>query len=349
VTILGLALGAVTAVSALANAGPHGGYGINTTACAGCHRAHTATGPMLLLAGDVEALCETCHLDGAGAPQDPWNGTYVGVSGSRLNGGGFRYINGAPVTSAHDVGAVATAWGGASSGPGPQGLLECTSCHNPHGSTNYRILRDSQNGSPTGANAWQHRWDYTGSGTIDDTEALDWQDYQVKKTQVLFLDGGSNEFITYYMTNYTQGMNNFCATCHKSYLTRSGSASVPSTSSETNGDGQQIYVHPGTQDALDGQSDIARYRHAVTMTYTGTMQSRLRLSSPGDAWQFEPGGVMDPNALQRTGMVCTTCHFAHGTTATVNSFAGDVGPAGDSALLYLPNRGVCYSCHQVGQ
>ena len=33
---------ALTAGTAFANFGPHGGYALDTDACAGCHRAHTS-------------------------------------------------------------------------------------------------------------------------------------------------------------------------------------------------------------------------------------------------------------------------------------------------------------------
>ncbi|HEX5591094.1 MAG TPA: hypothetical protein VFX65_12460, partial [Candidatus Limnocylindrales bacterium] len=61
-----LACGAVwlllAAIPALADGGPHvmtqnnGSLGINADGCAGCHRAHTATGPYLINAADETAL-----------------------------------------------------------------------------------------------------------------------------------------------------------------------------------------------------------------------------------------------------------------------------------------------------
>ena len=48
------AFGAVPGASA--DDGPHGGYGPDTGACAGCHRAHTALGEMLLKEGSVTDL-----------------------------------------------------------------------------------------------------------------------------------------------------------------------------------------------------------------------------------------------------------------------------------------------------
>ena len=64
----------LAAIPALADGGPHvaannsGSSTLTADGCAGCHRAHTAQGPMLLAASDEEALCLSCHgATGAGA------------------------------------------------------------------------------------------------------------------------------------------------------------------------------------------------------------------------------------------------------------------------------------------
>ena len=93
----------LAAVPVLADGGPHmssinnGSTGINADSCAGCHRAHTAQGPMLLAAQSEEALCLTCHGSGStGATTDVENGiqyTLASVRGTAvlgaLRGGGF--------------------------------------------------------------------------------------------------------------------------------------------------------------------------------------------------------------------------------------------------------------------
>ena len=55
---------------------------------------------------------------------------------------------GAHTTSTHQLGEV-TMWGSGLSGVGAKVEMECTSCHDPHGNGNYRILRP--NGSVTDA------------------------------------------------------------------------------------------------------------------------------------------------------------------------------------------------------
>jgi predicted CXXCH cytochrome family protein len=95
----------LAAIPALADGGPHvapANSGVSTLTadnCAGCHRAHTAQGAMLLAEPDEEALCLSCHgAAGAGSAVDVENGIQYTVA-SRTGGtvlGALRaggYIN----------------------------------------------------------------------------------------------------------------------------------------------------------------------------------------------------------------------------------------------------------------
>jgi predicted CXXCH cytochrome family protein len=71
----------MAAIPASADGGPHvkdvnsGVSTLTADSCAGCHRAHTAQGPMLLSAPDENALCLTCHgTTGIGATTDVMTG-----------------------------------------------------------------------------------------------------------------------------------------------------------------------------------------------------------------------------------------------------------------------------------
>jgi predicted CXXCH cytochrome family protein len=177
-----LVLALVTVASA--DNGPHGGFTATTDSCAGCHRAHTAQfGSNALLITDPEDLCMSCHGGGAGAFTNVANGVYgsgsEGAPGNPLFGGGFTNAlmatawSGAttenpafnatsrPTTSTHAVGAAGTIWGsGANNSANGQMVLECTSCHDPHGNAgwdtsttpdprvaSYRLLRWQPQGS----------------------------------------------------------------------------------------------------------------------------------------------------------------------------------------------------------
>ncbi len=190
VVVLALALAMVGLTSA--NNGPHGGYTATTDACAGCHRAHTAAGPKLLIEDSTFALCMSCHGSTAtGAVTNVNDGVLEAVAGSNtgtpLNGGGFTNYQTAATTSTHDVSETVTdAWGngvdrGTLAALAAGEALGCASCHDPHGSPNYRIIKATINGNA------------------------------VTVTQV---DEGAQ---VYDAESWPADMSNVCAACHEAY------------------------------------------------------------------------------------------------------------------------------------
>jgi predicted CXXCH cytochrome family protein len=172
VVVLILLVGATGIASA--NNGPHGGYTAITDACAGCHRTHTAEGPHLVRDINTYNLCMSCHGSTAtGAVTNVDDGVWEGVAGSNvgspLNGGGFTNYMGEATTSSHDVSETITdAWG---AGATPErGIaasmiggeaLGCASCHDPHGSPNYRIIKETINGVAVAVDQTDEgAWDY---------------------------------------------------------------------------------------------------------------------------------------------------------------------------------------------
>ena len=305
------------------NSGPHGSASEPPPDCSVCHVSTPDGGPVELVAPDVYTLCTGCH-DGSGAETDVLRGRST-KAGTRLNGGGFQSVPDGdgvprPTTSRHDVAGLAldeggtsdglgTAWGSlgpSGSGPGVRGALTCTSCHDPHGSTNYRLLRDAAGAS----DRWLPGEPYVAA----------WRSYQV-----LPATDGCN-YAAGDSADYTAGMRDFCASCHTEYLTPSRGAGGHQPSNPF--------------DAGDGGGALARFRHSQAFEHEGTLGRPLRLAAsaaPGD---------LDGDT-ERTSVVCTTCHFAHGSSAVVGTYAEGVPPAGDSALLYYDGRGVCLACHQL--
>jgi len=192
-------------ILASANGGPHGDYSATTDACAGCHRTHTATGPRLLISNSTYGLCISCHGSSAvGANTNVEDGIYLSSrddtvadenhgaantpDGSSLLGGGFQYYQGSSVTSSHDMSGDSNtlfAWGNGTSRGSSVAITDfefsCASCHDPHGSVNYRILKTEVNGIEIQVDQ------------VDETA----KDYDTEQ--------------------WSAGMSSFCAACHGAY------------------------------------------------------------------------------------------------------------------------------------
>lgn len=302
-----------------------------------------------------------------------------GTSGAMLNGGGFLYLGGtvpadptdavAPATettSAHNVdgmpargyvagagddGQTAPAWGGGTAvglawdGAWPAGSnvkLECTSCHNPHGSTNYRILNDyTYSKSYAGGTyaSWYGSRPYYGATEWQlEAGANQFQDFQVLSTPS---DTGTSRYTNWATFggatskaiggNYTVGMNTFCASCHQRYNTATDSPHdtpnkfvpvAPYTVASYPEFGTDAYGY----DAGDGNGSVARYRHRVGYSYGGynmtlmpvrfAVTDNATVDRSTGAATFNYTGATDSNYV-----TCLTCHFAHGTTAAQSGYA----------------------------
>jgi predicted CXXCH cytochrome family protein len=239
------------------------------------------------------------------------------------------------VTSAHlpNVAGVVedsagSAWGNGPDSmvvnPGPAVAITCTTCHNPHGNGNYRILNPvPQPEAIAGGGTFipvaspgvvvtdaalpvaPDTRNYTviqtagGTGTLLATQvtALGLPstagDYFRRKVPWNGTSGTSNDAPNGLSTNFTTQLSAWCLTCHTRYI---------SDSWETE--------HPDA---------IFKYRH------TSTNVSRN----------------------------CATCHVAHGSnaqmtgtySATMTYPGGLAAPVGDSRLLKIDNRGTCQACH----
>jgi predicted CXXCH cytochrome family protein len=317
IMVFATVLGFGAASLAYANGGPHGGYTATTDSCAGCHRAHTAPGPNLLVSNNTYDLCMSCHgATGAGANTNVDDGFYLstrddatgdGNHGAAntpdmapLLGGGFVNYQGAAVTSIHDpFGVELAAWGNG----GARGTLtdlpealDCASCHDPHGSPNYRIINEVVNGVNVAV------------AQVDEGDAKDYDSEQ-----------------------WGAGTSSLCAACHGAYhVTRPGSGS------DNSDDGMGNPDYGG---------DISSFAHRVDMPYGyGGNANPETIGMGGYFLPLAESGVNDQ-------VVCMTCHMPHGTAAQMTGIADGVGLPGDtsatdSALLRLDNRGVCEVCHQ---
>ncbi|RJQ32124.1 MAG: hypothetical protein C4562_03595 [Actinobacteria bacterium] len=318
---------------AQAGFGIHKSFEKNADTCTGCHRQHVPiqqqlgveTAPSVYsmqtnAIAEYETCLVTCHgvsVEGADCDVESgvYRGTLNGISGGSLNGGGFIQVGGKAVTSTHLIdGATSTVPFGGSTTM----VINCSTCHNPDGSSNYRLLRDSVNGVNV-------------AGFVSSNEA------GFSSESITMPREGKPPFITY-QPNYTayaagntgvqpyktpttagQGMSGWCASCHTTY------------NEPTQGEN----FHHGV---------------GVDMTdETGKLQNPLNNDT---VLPLDKATGTTPNSDPDNQIQCLTCHYAHGTSVDMTVMAQveptksspSSGP-GFSALLRLDNRGVCQNCH----
>jgi predicted CXXCH cytochrome family protein len=331
--ISGVALGSfiifggmvVAAQSASADNGPHiKGTGSTTVdGCAGCHRAHTAQSANLITKSSEVLLCNSCHSAGLGALTDVQMGMYYpdfsnGSEMLGLRGGGFttaaidstHAVRTSPktvpglatpeaVTSTHSVdGTTQTAWGNGAngSGNGSQISLKCTSCHDPHGNGNYRILKPI----PTDSGA-------TAGITIPDsavkvyTTSNYWltDDPNSPLSTPRDVTSSSGTVTTYTPTVFIDGISAWCSTCHTRYLAPAGSAETPS------GDSVFMYRHRSDQNYKAGGANCitCHVSHGSNAKMTGTESGHVPLPSGAAA----PAGDSRLLRVDNRG-TCNMCH-----------------------------------------
>ncbi len=275
-----LVLMAGGAPHASADAGPHVATGSDATPdkCAGCHRIHTGQNEFLLKdAGTIEGFCYSCH--GAGGPGSdlaaqsgvlygsPSGPPYGGKSAvGALRGGGFDTaliktddatpdMIGALTTPAttqswHTVdGTAGTLWGNGAigSGVGPSYALECTSCHDPHGNGQYRILRSI----PTGS----------GATAVTVTDQPNPKTYGT--TNYLYMGGPVS----------LAQISSWCATCHTRYR---------ATNSPPVNSGDAIYTYRHRSDGSSNRACITCHAsHGTNAAMTGLYSSTVEWPGGG--------------------------------------------------------------------
>ncbi|KAF0208806.1 MAG: hypothetical protein FD171_447 [Actinobacteria bacterium] len=370
---------------AFANYSIHGSYTMSTDACAGCHRAHTAassitwtrndgsTGGSALLLGtstSTDDFCYTCHGTAMlGADTNVFDGKFeadsgLNSAGQNLNGGGF---NPAMFPTQHYPNNTTwVAYGGGTTGRsgiistgGEQVVIGCTVCHDVHGSSNYRLLKDVVNGVTVGG--------YTGdSYNPTPTPWVISSEPGYPTTGWLLHEPGGVQ-VAGYTPDYTdaryakapgldqtKGISGWCASCHTQYNTWSSMGTSRTAS---------VY------DSNDGFGLVTRHRHPVNVPLSNYQGARSLVITAG-VLPLAHDNAADYSGLKNTSsdwIDCLTCHVGHGSSALMTGYAavadstdplpdssygltpgdglGSVPPDDGNALLRGNNRFACEACH----
>lgn len=323
--------------------------------CASCHRAHTAKAAYLLNATSEESLCFSCHGgSGTGATTDVQNGVaYNGQTGA-LRGGGFEmaalgtglatkdtYYNAArkayssrnqliPVaagpeatTSSH-LGSNNVMWGNGAFSATPNAgkvltastKLECTSCHDPHGNKQYRILRPVPSDSGFTATI--------GTNTLPG----------------IFIKDTANKVYT--TTNYWIAGD-------PAAVADTATRTILGATSWTNPVPIEKPLSATAPDVSSFQANVAAWCTTCHTRYLAPGSSYK--TSSGDAiFTYRHTGE-NVNGDAASNRNCIQCHVAHGSNAVMpNSnveWPDGTTPSSDSRLLRVDDRGVCVMCHNV--
>jgi len=284
---------------------------------------------LLKQASTVADFCYSCHgTGGPGSDLAVQEGTYYGgtnpgvypgpippgtpkpaSTGVGLRAGGFDYarINTTdsgygmirvlatpqPVTSEHSSDGTidGTVWGNGAlnSGAGPSYALECTSCHDPHGNGNYRILRSVPQGS-------------SGAGTPTPVPVA------------IADEAGTKDYTAsnYFSPGPVDGpqMSRWCATCHTRYL---------ATTAKPAYSGDAIFTYRHRSDGLGlGETTCIKCHatHGTNAQMTGPYSSAVPW--PGGVNPTPIPSVTPTPGTQRTSLlkmdnrgICIKCHAGY--------------------------------------
>ncbi len=356
-------------------------------------------------ATEMWQFCYACHdATSQGADTNVQEGIYEGTSygqqGAVLNGGGFDSLDQSSTTSTHMFkGSSWGAYGGGYFGTGNtfaanssnagQGAnaymtgtgnaikMDCTTCHDPHGSPNYRILKAAVNGNAVGEyTPTANPSDPDPNGFVSSVETgwptngfrlhQPYPNYKPNYTTPMYAKGYDMPSATLANgatgLNVDKGMSGWCSGCHSTYLgpvttfTKTNSLGVDTTYTSL----------AATYNAGDGEGLAVRHKHPINVeldSYQGADKTSMNITDPGLPLDHPISERGNPSNSSSDWLECLTCHRAHGTAAAMTGYASNNGAASvvdtdgvarnafvaqnavPSALLRYDNRGVCERCH----
>ena len=360
-------------------------------------------------ASSMEEFCNACHGDDApGASTNVVSGVFdAGPSGAStasagddnagvqveyltnstfdatLNGGGFDRmpvaVPGAQAykaaTSAHDMdlGNLTDPMWGDGSAVSAGTNLTCTGCHDVHGSSNYRLLKDQVNDNTVGG----YIDDNTPTPFVISAEegypAVGWRKHEAGAAQMVAYRPNYTAAEYKNNLNADENLSGWCAACHEKYIDRNdvllgqtydyGIYIQDATGTFQLG-AEDFHRHPVNVSLVAGDPD--GYALGTSWLRTAVVTTSVLPLEVADG--ASEADFRDGKSTYTDYLGCLTCHRAHGTSADMTGWAeatlestngtdwyperiaqdaGDSGvsPNFTSALLRADNRGVCERCH----
>jgi predicted CXXCH cytochrome family protein len=281
----------------------------------------------------------------------PANASFVAKVGALATG--------EAVTSAHlkigtsGVDLKSKAWGNSTSGDAPALVLQCASCHNPHGNGQYRILNpipsDGTSGPLVEATTDAVVTDDTANTSIVGATGTDTRNYTIIQAKA----SGDR---------YLLASEIIAAESAGTFTNRAGDyfhKSVPwtsPTSSRASAFWDGPNGQPGTYTLTTPTPpyEPGAFNNQMN-TWCITCHSRY-LSDSSNSKNVTVA-VGDPYEFRHTtsrNRACLTCHVSHGSNATMDpgSFSatvpypdGSTPASASSRLLKVDGRGTCQLCH----
>jgi predicted CXXCH cytochrome family protein len=284
----------------------HGDFQNNTASCANCHSAHNGGDAYLLKYKNTElSMCMSCH-DGSMGFYDVQTASSAGIFDFDNSHGSASLHN---VDAGTKIGQAPGAFKNVKNGSSDE--FECSSCHNPHGSLNDRLLTVALPAGSTNvlAPADLGSGKQLGLNLVEDP-AYTAFNASTAGVKIFKAKGASTSTE---ITNF----NTFCATCHDAYLTSRSTAKV---------DGHG-YSHTTNSSSAGRNCASCHYSHGTDIT---TMKD----SSGRTVGDIVAAGLMTQDKAEAYMENVTKANTQLGVTA-----------GADSALKKYTNNAVCLACH----